>query len=228
MEKDVSVVEIGNKGYIIAADGRGEVVRPAHLGEQLSAHVAKADDQIPGQVPAYATKGQVQSAYAYCANYPCQRFPAEGRVYCSNLCMNRANAKRRYRREKGHERWLDIVDGAVVHFSRPFPTSLRNAKYLFTEHISTDICQFRSENNICPGVANTYSDPGLPRCLIYATLADDLISWQARNSGRPSRRRYTTEDGRWLEEAYGRSTLRTDDTTSGEPGRPLVTHSSSS
>ena len=218
-----NVVEIGGRRYVIDPKGHGELLKPKHLGEQLAAQKPNEADTIPGQVAAYSyewTRDQERSrnsSHVACFNFPCPKSPKLGRKYCSNYCMNRANGKRRYRRERGLTRWLDLAGGAAVHFHRPFPRSLRRAKNLFIEHISDGVCQFRGEDESCPSTKNTYNDPGLPRCLLYAVYADDLMIWQARNSGQPTRRRYTTEDGRWQKVAYGRSKLTDNDMAESTP-----------
>jgi hypothetical protein len=208
------LVEIGGKPYIIDPKGKGEKDRPSFADEHLVAQTPNAKDVAPGTVPAYSykwTKGMSKAAttsYTFCGNHPCPKGPLPGRRYCSNWCMTRASDKRRARRDRGFDRWLDEVGGAAVQFSRPFPRTMQSARRLFVEHISRGVCQFRSEDDYCPSTKNPYADPGVARCLIYATYADDYMIWQARNAGYPARRRYTTEDGRWQEVAYGSSSNR--------------------
>ena len=205
------VIEIGGRRYIIDPRGDGKVDRPPHISEHIRSQEPTDSDFTAGHIPAYSYRLWARNQErpyghrtpTWCMNYPCPKTPLLGRKYCSNWCMNRANGKRRYRRDySGLDRWLDLVGGAAVHFSRPFPLSYTTAKNLFQNHIGIGVCQFRGDSDYCPSVENPYADPSNPRCLVYAVYADDLMLWRARNRGRPARRRYTTEDGRWAGDAY--------------------------
>lgn len=213
------VIEIGGHRYILDPRGDGRVDSPPHSREHVGIQNPTDADFLEGNIPAYSyqlwARNQERTQHRpastippNCMNYPCPKTPLLGRKYCGNWCMNRATSKRRYRREhSGSDRWLDLVGGAAVHLSRPFPLSYNRAHNLFQNHIGLGVCQFRSDSDYCPSVQNPYADPSQPRCLVYAVYADDLMLWRARNRGRPARRRYTTEDGRWLETAYGRGQL---------------------
>ena len=206
------VVEIGGQRYILDPRGRGEYVLPAETPEHLEAQKPTERDHLPGFVPEYSAEWRRKQSVApasrssrSCGNIPCPRPAKLGRKYCSDKCMNLWDNLRRNRRRRNKthsDRWVTLVGGAPAHFERPFPGTMTQAKKLFVEHISEGVCQFRDDTDYCPSSRNPYGDPSFPRCLLYATYADDLMLWQARVSGHPAQRRYTTEDGRWKERPY--------------------------
>ena len=199
-KRQAEPVEIGDQRYYIDPRGRGEYLLPEHLVEHLEVQTPRPEERIePGVVEEFEPGAQRRRAK--CALEGCNR-PARIR-FCSFQHQQRFHNRAYKKRQRGLKRWITLVRGKPERFERPFPKSILTARRIFSEHISEGVCQFRGDSDFCPSVANPYADSSLPRCLIYAVYADDLIEMQARASGMPVQRRYTSADGYWRERLNG-------------------------
>ena len=230
-------ITIDGQRYILDRNAGGEFILPAAALEHIAAQRADTNDIDAGFVPEFAAEKvnvQTPSLPGKCQLTGCDR--QAKRKFCSRQHEHRYNALKSYRKKRGMASWVTLSGGAPAHYQRQFPSSLERAKRVFTEHIGEGVCQYRivlhlqdgRTGDYCPSIANPYGDPDLPRCLLYATQADDLIIWQARVQGKPASRRYTTPDGRWLGEPYGQRRSSSPSSTSAEeaqPSRPLAERS---
>lgn len=202
------VVTIGRDRYLIHPDGKGEYALPTSLEEHLAAQLPRQEEALPGYIPEYSTtwrrEQELQAEAGKCLMPGCPK-PAVKRdngKFCGYR-HERAYQARRYRRRKQNiTSWLETVNGVAERFERRFPGSMQTARKQFAEHITPGVCQFGGSHGECPSTKNPYADPSLPRCLIYATQADDLLVWTARHRGYVVERRYTTGDGAWKDQPW--------------------------
>lgn len=202
-------IEIDGQLYYVVAGARGEYVLPDYAPKHLAIHTQLPSDLTTGAVAEYEVDwvyGQRrEKRRVRCALEDCDRSLQPGqRRFCSYKHAHR-HAQRVYsRHRRGIERWVTLRNSAAYRFVRPFSKSLHTARRLFLEHIAPYGCQYRSDvDEVCPSVHNPNADPLLPRCLIYAVYADDLMLWTGRHHGVPVVRRHTTADGYWKERDGG-------------------------
>lgn len=201
MSEDFIIID--GKRYILDPKGQGEYALATNTQEHLDNLTPTEADLLPGVVPSYdATWLQQMEARVgsnMCLLPGCPKGNRGGRSKFCSYRHERTYAARRYRRRQhGVTRWVESVNGIPVRFERKFPRGVSDAKKYFEEHIADGVCQYAGSYDCCPSFRNPYGDPNQARCIIYATFADDLMVWKARNLGLIVRRRYTTTDGQWL------------------------------
>ena len=193
------VITIGKDRFILDPTGDGRYAQASDLAEQLAAHSPLTEEALPGYIPTYSTNWRLEQQQrvgsGYCLMPGCPK--ETKRKFCGYRHERAYQARRYRRRQQGMERWIEVVNGQPVRFERKIAASVQLAKQLFSEHIAPSVCQFKTSSGDCPGSQNTYSDPSKLRCLIYATLADDLMLLSAQHRGFVVDRRYTSSDGAW-------------------------------
>jgi len=195
------IIEIGGDRYLIDPQGKGEYLLPEDAPAHLEAQELRPADIIPGRVREYETPSgdKREKPVRLCAYPGCGKRAKE--KWCSEKHRNSYRARLYRRRRKKIKSWVETANGIPLRFERPWAPSFQKARKRFVEHLADGVCQFADDSGQCPSMKNPYNVAGRPRCLIYATYADDLIMWQARIDGFGALRRYTTQDGRWLKVA---------------------------
>lgn len=135
--------------------------------------------------------------------------------FCSVTCGRNYHKRLQRKRSRGGGWFLETADlGKAERFHRAKPFSKELAEQRYKAHRSgVAKCPAASEATgwYCPGRENgefldeegwrqargETSYPG--RCLILAVFADDLLELTSKHAGRLYVRRWTTNDGRWIE-----------------------------
>ena len=211
---DQNVITIGRDRYLLAEDSKGEYALPTFLEEHLEAQRPHQEEALPGYIPVYSTnwykEAELRDGSGCCLMPGCPKDAVKNGKFCGYRHERAYQARRYRRRQQGLNSWLEVVNGKPIRFERKLPSSAQGARKAFAEHIAIGVCQYGNTLGKCPSTDNPYADPNHPRCLIYATMADDLLMLTAQRRGYVVDRRYTTIDGAWKAQPWKPSTQESD------------------
>ena len=197
------VIELDGRRYILDESASGQYDAPDHADEHVASLLPTEADILPGVVPSYDTtwvkQMEARVGSDSCLVPGCPKPNRGGRSKFCSYRHERVAAARKYRRKQhGVTRWIESINQIPIRFERQFPKRHADAERFLREHIAEGFCQYAGSDDLCPSVHNPHANSNHPRCLLYATFADDLMVWKGRNRGFLIKRRYTTTDGQWL------------------------------
>lgn len=134
------------------------------------------------------------------------RYDGIRKIYCSRRCGNRAAQKAYYERAKAQRQGTPVLDISKSKVNRVKPTNPEIAEELYRKHLlqanvnKGEGCLLATQESAyrCPSRGDPYSER--KTCLVYAVLVDDMHELWAKEEGNKYLRRWTSNDGRWLDE----------------------------
>jgi len=200
----------GRPYYDVDDDPEGESVgeRGPHPRDQdLMADPDASASMFPiSNMPAY--KGLVKpGTYRLCKNDLCDQLvepsvnPGVQKLFCCRDCAHNYHNRLYEKRTRGWILERHKVTGEQMHFNRTKPGRLNIAERRYKSHLNKGVCpnSTKETNTRCPShvTGDYYSKNRL--CLIYAVLVDDLYEELAKSRSETYLRRWTTDDGRWVD-----------------------------
>ena len=147
--------------------------------------------------------------FRLCKNDLCSNIVSSSKVknvkklFCTPICARRYHTRAWSKRSRSASgQWLETKGaGEQIQFYRVRPRSGALAEAHYKAHLQPGMCPNATEetNRRCPAYAYQDFYSREKRCLIYATLVDDMKEKWAEERGERYIRQFTTFEGCWLE-----------------------------
>ena len=219
-DREPYITEIDGE-VLIVSDTEDDPVATEMLDyeREAASNPANSDQYIPDpkarewakstkRMPETFYKGVVPEGFTrMCKNDRCTNMVAPSKnpgvlkLFCNPRCGQRYHARLWSKRNVNSTGWALERDsqGVPERFNRVKPLNSKVAEKRYHGHLEINVCPNVIEGRSrCPGRSNPSSVLTMPRCLIYATLVDDMKEQWAKERYEVYTRQWTSNDGEWL------------------------------